>query len=106
MSDLPRHSVSVTAVVFHEDGRVLAIRREDDGRWVPSGGVVELDETPEQAVVREVLEETGVQVKPDVLTGVYKSMIHPPLAPTFDRGGQHAPRQRIQFGTRGTTAGC
>ncbi|MFD0735050.1 NUDIX domain-containing protein [Planotetraspora mira] len=65
MSDLPRHSVSVTAAVFHEDGRVLAIRREDDGRWVPPGGVVELDETPEHAVIREVLEETGVQVEPE-----------------------------------------
>ncbi|WP_248965425.1 NUDIX hydrolase [Sphaerisporangium perillae] len=74
MADLPRHSVSVTAVVFHPDGRVLAIQREDDGRWVPPGGIVELDETPDHAVVREVLEETGVQVKPDVLTGVYKNM--------------------------------
>ncbi|WSS08772.1 NUDIX hydrolase [Microbispora sp. NBC_01189] len=40
MSELPRHSVSVTAAVFRDDGRVLAIRREDDGRWVPPGGVV------------------------------------------------------------------
>lgn len=74
MPELPRHSVSVTAVVFHADGRVLAIQRQDDGRWVPPGGVVELNETLEQAVVREVLEETGVRVKPEVLTGVYKNM--------------------------------
>ncbi|GAA1516643.1 NUDIX domain-containing protein [Sphaerisporangium rubeum] len=74
MADLPRHSVSVTAVVIHPDGRVLAIQREDDRRWVPPGGIVELDETPEHAVIREVLEETGVQVKPETLTGVYKNM--------------------------------
>ncbi|WP_184617663.1 NUDIX hydrolase [Sphaerisporangium krabiense] len=73
--ELPRHSVSVTAVVLHSDGRVLAIQREDDGRWVPPGGVVELDETPDHAGIREVLEETGIQIEPDVLTGVYKNMV-------------------------------
>lgn len=73
--ELPRHSVSVTGVVLRpEDGRVLVIRRADDGRWVPPGGVMELAETPEQCVVREVREETGVEVKPVRLTGVYKNM--------------------------------
>ena len=38
MPDLPRHSVSVTGIVFRDDGRVLAIQRRDDGRWVPPGG--------------------------------------------------------------------
>ncbi|WP_185052264.1 NUDIX hydrolase [Thermocatellispora tengchongensis] len=74
MPDLPRHSVSVTAAVFRPDGRVLAIKRADDGSWVPPGGVVELDETPEDAVIREVLEETHVRIEPEILTGVYKNM--------------------------------
>lgn len=74
MSDLPKHSVSVTGVVVRSDGRVLMIQRADDGRWVPPGGVLELDETPEAGVVREVLEETGVEVKPERLVGVYKNM--------------------------------
>jgi 8-oxo-dGTP diphosphatase len=73
-SELPRHSVSVTGVVQRPDGRILAIKRADDGRWVPPGGVLELAETPEQGVVREVLEETGVRIKPETLTGVYKNM--------------------------------
>ena len=34
MTELPRHSVSVTGVVFRDGGRVLAIQRSDDGRWV------------------------------------------------------------------------
>lgn len=74
MPDLPRHSVSVTGVVFRDDGRVLAIKRDDDDRWVPPGGVLELDETPADGVTREVLEETGIQVHADQLTGVYKNM--------------------------------
>lgn len=59
MSELPRHSVSVTGIVLRGDGRVLAIKRSDDGRWVPPGGVLELGETPQDGVVREVYEETG-----------------------------------------------
>lgn len=74
MTDLPRHSVSVTGIVFRDDGRVLAIQRCDNGRWVPLGGVLELSETPPEGVAREVLEETGVQVRPEQLTGVYKNM--------------------------------
>lgn len=72
--NLPLHSVSVTGVVRREDGRILAIQRADDGRWVPPGGVLEMDETPQEGVVREVLEETGVRVEPVRLTGVYKNM--------------------------------
>ena len=75
MGELPRHSVSVTGIVFRDDGRVLAIQRSDDGRWVPPGGVLELSETPADGVVREVLEETGIHVKVDQLTGVYKNMV-------------------------------
>jgi ADP-ribose pyrophosphatase YjhB (NUDIX family) len=72
--ELPRHSVSVTGVVVRDDGKVLVIKRADDGRWVPPGGVLELDETPQAGVVREVLEETGVKVQPERLVGVYKNM--------------------------------
>lgn len=73
-TDPPLHSVSVTGIVVGSDDRVLAIRRDDDGRWVPPGGVLELDESPFAGVVREVLEETGVRVEPLQLTGVYKNM--------------------------------
>ena len=72
--DVPRHSVSVTAIVTRDDGRVLVIKRDDDGRWVPPGGVLELAETPQQACAREVLEETGYRVEVGPLTGVYKNM--------------------------------
>ncbi|TDQ46006.1 NUDIX hydrolase [Actinorugispora endophytica] len=74
MPELPRHSVSVTGVVFNECGQVLAIQRRDDGRWVPPGGVLELDEDPNAGVVREVWEETGVKVRPGKLVGIYKNM--------------------------------
>ncbi|MEU6497660.1 NUDIX domain-containing protein [Streptomyces sp. NPDC046984] len=69
----PLHSVSVAGVVVREDGRLLAIRRADNGTWELPGGVLELNETPETGVAREVLEETGIHVEVDELTGVYKN---------------------------------
>ena len=66
--------MSVAAAVVDDDGRLLAIRRRDNGHWEPPGGVLELDETIEDGLVREVHEETGLTVKPERLTGVYKNM--------------------------------
>ncbi|GHG51675.1 NUDIX hydrolase [Streptomyces glebosus] len=68
------HSVSVAGVVVREDGRVLVIKRADNGAWEAPGGVLELDERPEDGACREVLEETGIKVETERLTGVYKNM--------------------------------
>ncbi|WP_263167612.1 NUDIX hydrolase [Streptomyces sp. SCSIO ZS0520] len=69
----PLHSVSVAGAVVREDGRLLAIRRADNGSWELPGGVLELTETPEDGVRREVREETGIHIEVDRLTGVYKN---------------------------------
>lgn len=70
----PRHSVSVAAAIIDERGRFLAIRRTDNGQWEPPGGILELEESIEEGLVREVQEETGLRVEPIALTGVYKNM--------------------------------
>src|SRR4051812_9830957 len=70
----PKHSVSVAAAIINDEGRFLAIRRADNGAWEPPGGVLELDESIEAGLIREVEEETGLQVEPTALTGVYKNM--------------------------------
>ncbi|MFE3074400.1 NUDIX domain-containing protein [Streptomyces sp. NPDC059247] len=69
----PLHSVSVAGAVVREDGRLLAIRRADNGRWELPGGILELTGAPEAGVAREVLEGTGIHVEVDELTGVYKN---------------------------------
>ncbi|MGW0228436.1 NUDIX hydrolase [Actinopolymorpha singaporensis] len=74
MSPAPLHSVSVAAAVLDPQGRVLAIRRRDNGHWEPPGGVLELEESIHDGLRREVKEETGLRVEPDALTGVYKNM--------------------------------
>ncbi|MFZ3497401.1 NUDIX hydrolase [Streptomyces sp. 5.8] len=79
----PLHSVSVAGAVVRDDGRLLAIRRADNGHWELPGGVLELIEAPEDGVRREVLEETGIQVEVDRLTGVYKNMTRGIVALVF-----------------------
>ena len=74
MTTAPRHSVSVAAVIVADDGTVLAIERQDNNHWEPPGGILELNEGPLDGLSREVLEETGVGIEPEVLSGVYKNM--------------------------------
>ena len=72
--DLPKHYLSVSGVVLDDAGRVLVIRRRDDGSWQIPGGVLELDESIEAGVVREIEEESGIVVRVGNLTGVYKNL--------------------------------
>lgn len=73
--ETPRHSVSVAAAIFDDSGeKVLLIKRRDNGNWEPPGGILELDETIEDGLRREVREETGAEIEVGPLTGVYKNM--------------------------------
>jgi 8-oxo-dGTP diphosphatase len=78
-----RHSVSVAGVVTDDQGRALLIRRRDTRHWEPPGGVLELDESIEDGLCREVREETGLTVRPVMLTGVYKNMARGIVALVF-----------------------
>ena len=78
-----RHSVSVAGVITDDDGRALLIRRRDTLHWEPPGGVLELDESIEAGLQREVREETGLSVAPVALTGVYKNMARGIVALVF-----------------------
>ena len=59
------------AILFDEHNRVLLCHRRDMDMWNLPGGGVESGELPTEAVVREVLEETGLMVTVDRLVGVY-----------------------------------
>lgn len=50
----------VTAVVFDADGRVLLVKRADNGRWALVTGILEPGEQPAVGALREVQEETAV----------------------------------------------
>lgn len=79
----PLHSVSVAGAVISDDNRALVIQRADTGMWEPPGGVLELDEPPEDGVCREVVEETGLLVEVDRISGIYKNMTRGVVALVF-----------------------
>ncbi|SFK23641.1 NUDIX hydrolase [Amycolatopsis sacchari] len=63
----------VGGILHDPDGRLLVIRRGHEpgrGLWSLPGGRVEPGESDEQAVVREMREETGLEVRPGALVGM------------------------------------
>ena len=64
---------SATAFIRDSSGRVLLQRRSDNGYWNLPGGGLELGESVAQACVREVREETGLEVEVVRLIGVYSA---------------------------------
>lgn len=65
----------VTAVVVDES-LVLLVRRADTGEWAPVTGIVDPEEEPARAAVREVLEETAVVAEVDRLARVGAGRVH------------------------------
>jgi len=56
--------MKVVAAIIKRSGRVLLAQRKDRIQgWEFPGGKVEVDETPEQALIREIREELGVEVR-------------------------------------------
>jgi mutator protein MutT len=61
----------VTGIVRDEQGRVLLMRRADNGLWGFPAGAIDPGESPAQAVEREVREETGLHVRAARVAGVF-----------------------------------
>ena len=57
--------------VIEKDGKILFQRRSDNGKWGLIGGILELDETYAQAAVREIREETGLEVELTAFLGIF-----------------------------------
>lgn len=64
------------AAVRNAAGQVLLVRRIDDGNWELPGGRIVVGETARQTVVREVAEESGIDISLTALSGVYSDPTH------------------------------
>jgi ADP-ribose pyrophosphatase YjhB (NUDIX family) len=61
------------AAIIDNEGRILLIRRADNGHWAMPGGALDVGETPAEGVQREALEETGFHCRAVSLVGVFDS---------------------------------
>ena len=69
-----RLAVGCSAGILDSTGdKILLVRRADNGRWAVPGGYMEPGESAAEASAREVLEETGLQVRVGRLIAVYSN---------------------------------
>ena len=77
--DAPRPTRVVpaaSAVITDEDGRLLLAKRTDNTLWTIPGGTMKPGETIAETAVREVKEETGLDVEVVSLVGIYSNPNH------------------------------
>ncbi|MDD2181426.1 MAG: NUDIX hydrolase [Bacilli bacterium] len=60
---MKRHFCASVFVINPENKKILLVHHKKFNKWVQPGGHIEDNETPEEAALREVYEETGVKVK-------------------------------------------
>jgi ADP-ribose pyrophosphatase YjhB (NUDIX family) len=68
--------VDVRGVVFRS-GKLLLVRERTDGLWTLPGGWADVNDSPSEAVEREVLEESGFRAKAERMLAVFDRAKHP-----------------------------
>jgi len=81
------------AVLMDAEGRVLLVRRRDSGRWGFPAGAMELGESVLDCCVREVREETGLEVVRALPVAIYSA----PRFSYVDRHGNHRQMLTVVF---------
>ena len=71
-SPKPNSIRPATAVaLFHSGGKILLLHRKDNDKWTMPGGTLDFGESLTHCAVREVCEETGLQIRITGLVGTY-----------------------------------
>lgn len=60
---MKRHFCASAFLIDPYTKKILLIRHKKNGKWTQPGGHIEGNETPEEAALREVYEETGLRVR-------------------------------------------
>jgi ADP-ribose pyrophosphatase YjhB (NUDIX family) len=82
--DYPKHLV-VVLVFIRDDDKILLVRQGyGEEYWSLPGGAVEENEALEQAALREVKEETGLEIRIKRIVGIYSKIDESALAITFE----------------------
>jgi ADP-ribose pyrophosphatase YjhB (NUDIX family) len=67
---------SVTAIVANDQGKLLLVHKTDNDLWALPGGAMDVGESMADTVVREVKEETGIDVAVTGVVGIYTNPNH------------------------------
>lgn len=58
----PIMATAASCIIYDKDKGILLEKRSDNGQWCIPGGAMELGEEPEEGLLREVKEETGLDI--------------------------------------------
>lgn len=72
--NFPVHIIAVGGLVFDNEGNILVCKSIRKNTWTFLGGQVEIGESLEEALKREILEESGVTVEVTKLVGLYSNV--------------------------------
>ena len=76
-SDYVTPKVDIRAVIFNDRDEILLVKERADGKWSLPGGWADVGYSPSEVAVKEVLEETGLKVRPQRLLAVIDQRCHP-----------------------------
>lgn len=68
--------VFVNACIINDNNEILLQRRREENEWGLPGGAMELGESAEETLRREIKEETGLEITIEKLLGVYTKYFH------------------------------
>jgi ADP-ribose pyrophosphatase YjhB (NUDIX family) len=73
--------VDIRVAVFDDAGRLLFVKEKSDGKWSLPGGWADINQTPAEVAVKEVLEESGLTVEVLRLAALFdrRKHAHPPM---------------------------
>jgi len=83
MEPKPSHQLTIVVGIVERNGKFLILRRVDENplwhhKWELPGGKIELNETPVDALRREVREEAGIEINSPRLVGIHTHHWHLP----------------------------
>lgn len=83
VKDYPTVKVDVRGFVLNEKREILMAKESIDGKWTIPGGWADIGDTPSEAVIKEIKEETGFDVEIVRLLAIYDKRCHPHPPETF-----------------------
>lgn len=95
------YDFTVTIFIVNQ-GRILFVYHPRYGKWLPIGGHIELDEDPETALYREILEESGLEIKitgnkPNFVSEGVKPLITPDYMDVHEATNEHKHISMVYF---------